>query len=181
MENVLLNLENTSIIYNNGRTRRHSRPNSDINHTLKHRFPRHTDKAVLQTEQLLSIAAENSFLIATIGLLPKLHLASDGFADFHLQIIKILNNFALIDELTKPVGAMAVRIVKMIPDEVGTVSLALHGEHIAVEVGDGHGVGVKFPQWNVFLFQGIIDGLFTFISAHGYYLRYTLSWWLSRN
>lgn len=58
------------IKYNNSCTRRHSRPNSNINHTLKHSFSRHTDKTVFKTEHLLSIAAENSFLIATVGLLP---------------------------------------------------------------------------------------------------------------
>ena len=62
---------------------------------------------------------------------------------------------------------MAVREMKMIPDEVGMVSLALLGLYISVEVGDGHCVGVKSPQWNVFLFQWIVSGLFALISAHG--------------
>ena len=52
------------------------------------------------------------------------------------------------------------------------VSLALLGLYISVEVADGHCVRVKSPQWNVFLFQGAVCSLFTFVSAHGYYLRY---------
>jgi len=55
---------------------------SNINHTLKHRFSRHIDEAVLQTEHLLGITAENSFLIATVGLLPKLPLTGDSIVDF---------------------------------------------------------------------------------------------------
>lgn len=62
---------------------------------------------------------------------------------------------------------MAVREMKMIPDEVGMVRLALIGLCISIEVGDGHGVGIKSPQRNVFLFQWIVSGLFTLISAHG--------------
>ena len=66
---------------------------------------------------------------------------------------------------------MAVRIMKMIPDEVGMVGLAFLGLCIGIEVRDGHGVSVKTPQRNVFIFQGAICGLFTCISAHDYYLR----------
>lgn len=66
---------------------------------------------------------------------------------------------------------MAVREMKMIPDEVGVVGLALLGLRIGVEVGDGNSVSVKLPQRNVFLFQEAICDLFTCISAHDYYLR----------
>ena len=75
----------------------------------------------------------------------------------------------------KPVGAMAVREMKMIPDEVGVVGLAFLGLSISVEANDGHSVGVQAPQRNVFLFQGIVSGLLTLISAHGYYLHYAFS------
>ena len=61
---------------------------------------------------------------------------------------------------------MAVREMKMIPDEVGMVGLTLLGLRIGIEVCDGHGVGVKSPQWNVFLFQETVCSLFTFVSAH---------------
>lgn len=62
---------------------------------------------------------------------------------------------------------MAVREMKMIPDEIGVIVLNLLGLRIGIEVGDGHVVGVQLPQWNVFLFQWIVSGLFTLISAHG--------------
>lgn len=65
---------------------------------------------------------------------------------------------------------MAVREMKMIPDEVGGIGLALLGLRIGIEVRDSHGVGVQSPQRNVFLFQWIVSGLFTLISAHGSYL-----------
>lgn len=48
---------------------------------------------------------------------------------------------------------MAVREMKMIPDEIDVVSLALLGLRIGVEVGDGNSVSVKLPQRNVFLFS----------------------------
>ena len=48
---------------------------------------------------------------------------------------------------------MAVREMKMIPDEVGGIGLALLGLRIGIEVRDSHGVGVQSPQRNVFLFQ----------------------------
>ena len=89
-----------------------------------------------------------------------------------MHIIKVLHDLALIDEPAKPVGAMTVREMKMIPDEVGMVGLALLGLRISIEVGDGHGIGVQLPQRNVFLFQGAVCGLFTCVSAHGYYLRF---------
>ena len=54
----------------------------------------------------------------------------------------------------------------MIPDEVGVVGLALIGLRIGIEVRDGHSVGVKLPQRNVFLFQRAVCGLFACISAH---------------
>ena len=65
---------------------------------------------------------------------------------------------------------MAVREMKMIPDEVCVVGLALLGLRIGIEVRDGHGVGVQSPQRNVFLFQGAVCGLFALISAHTVHL-----------
>ena len=159
----------------NGCTRRHSRLLSNINHTLKHGFSCHIDEAVLQTEHLLGITTENSFLIVTVGFLPKLHLTRDSFTDFPFHIIEVLHDPALVDEPAKPVRAFAVGIVKMIPDEVRAVYLALDSKCITVEVSNGHSVGVQSPQWDVFLFQWAVCGLFTLISAHGYYLRYALS------
>lgn len=50
---------------------------------------------------------------------------------------------------------MAVRIMKMIPDEVGRVGLAFLNLSISIEVGYGNSVGVKLPQRNVFLFSGL--------------------------
>ena len=50
---------------------------------------------------------------------------------------------------------MTVREMKMIPDEVGVVGLALLGLRIGVEVCDGHGVGIQSPQRNVFFFRGL--------------------------
>ena len=61
---------------------------------------------------------------------------------------------------------MAVREMKMIPDEVSTVCFAFLGLSVSIEVSDGHGVGVKSPQRNGFLFQGVVCGLFTCVSAH---------------
>lgn len=90
----------------------------------------------------IGITAENSSLIATIGLFPKLHLASDSFADFQFQFIEVLNNPALVDEPAKPVRALTVRIMKVIPDVVSVICFALLSERIAVEVGNCHGVGV---------------------------------------
>lgn len=60
--------------------------------------------------------------------------------------------------------------MKMIPDEVGAVCLALLGLRIGIEVGNGHGVGVQYPQRNVFLFQGAVCGLFALVSAHTVHL-----------
>ena len=154
----------------NGCTRRHSRKRSNIYHTLKHCFSRHINEAVLQTEHLLSITAEDGFLIATIGLLPKLNLTGDSFTDFPFHIIKVLNDLPIVDEPIKPVWAMAVGKMKMIPDEVGVIGLALLGLCIGIEVGDGHCVGVQSPQRNIFLFQWIICGLFALISAHTVHL-----------
>jgi len=77
-----------------------------------------------------------------------------------------LHDPALVDEPAKPVGAMAVREMKMIPDEVGVVGLALLGLRIGIEVCDGHCVCIQSPQRNVFLFQWIVCGLFTCVSAH---------------
>ena len=74
---------------------------------------------------LLRITAEYSILIATVSLLPKLHLTGDSFTDFQFHIIKVLLYPALVDESAKLVGAMAVREMKMIPDEVGVVCFAL--------------------------------------------------------
>ncbi len=109
-------------------------------------------------------------MIATVSLLPKLHLASDCFTDFTFHIIEILHDPALVDEPAKPVRAMAVREMKMISDEVGMVGLALLGLRIGIEVGDSHGVGVKSPQRNVFLFQRAVCGLFAHVSAHTVHL-----------
>ncbi len=124
-----------NISVNNGCTRRHSRPNSNINRTLKHRFSRHIDEAVLQTEHFLDITAYGSFQIATVGLFPKLHLASDNCIDSQFQIIKVLLDPALIDEPAKPVRILAVRIMKMIFDVVGVVGLAFFCQRIKIEVG----------------------------------------------
>lgn len=129
------------------------------------------NKTVLKTDHLFGITAEDSSLIATVSLLPKLHLTSNSFADFQFHIIEVLHDPALIDEPAQPVGAMAIREMKMITDEVGVIGLALLSLRIGVEVGNGHGIGVKSPQRNVFLFQGTVCGLFAYISAHGYYLR----------
>ena len=135
------------VIYcnNNGCTRRHSRQLSNINHKFKHSFSCHSDKAVLQTEHLLSITAEDSSLIATIGLLPKLNLTEDSITGFQFHIIEVLNDLALVNEPAKSVGEMAVREMKMIPDEVGMICLALLGLRSGIEVSDSHGVGVKSP------------------------------------
>ena len=40
---------------------------------------------------------------------------------------------------------MAVRIIKLISDEVGIVRLALFSLCIGIEVGNGHGIGVQLP------------------------------------
>ena len=87
---------------------------------------------------------------------------------FH--IIKVLHDPAIIDEPAKPVRILAVRIVKMIPNEIGAVCLALNSERIRVDVSNGYGVGIQSPQRNVFLFQRIVNGLFAFVSAHYDYL-----------
>lgn len=113
----------------------YSRLNSNINHTLKHRFSRHIDEAVLQTEHLLGITAEDSFLIIAIGLLPTLHLTGDSFTDFQFEIIKILNNFALID---KPVWILTVRVVKVILDVIRVIGLAFLDKRNCIEVGNNH-------------------------------------------
>ncbi len=154
----------------NSCTRRHSRKHSNINHTLKHYFSRHIDEAILQTEHLFSITAENSFLIATISLLPKFHLTGDSIADFPFHIIEVLHDLTLVHEPVKPVGTMAVREMKMIPDEVSGIGLAFLGLRVGIEVCDGHGIGVQLPQWNVFLFQGAVCGLFALISTHTVHL-----------
>ena len=83
-------------------------------------------------------------------------MAGDSFTDFPFHIIKVLHDLALIDEPAKPVGAMTVREMKMIPDEVGVIGLALLGLCIGVEVSDGHDVCVQSPQRNRFLFQGAV-------------------------
>ena len=70
----------------------------------------------------------------------------------------------------KSVGAMAVRKMKMIPNEIGVVGLALLDLRIGIEVSDGHYVGVQLPQRNVFLFQGVVCGLLTLVSAHSSHL-----------
>ena len=45
---------------------------------------------------------------------------------------------ALVDKPAKPVRTMAVREMKMIPDEVGGIGLVLLGLRIGVEVCDCH-------------------------------------------
>lgn len=97
-------------------------------------------------------------MITAICLLPKLHLTGDSFIDFPFQIIEVLHDPPLIDELAKPVRAFAVRIMKMIPDEIGVVGFALLVLRIGIEMGDGQGVGVQLPQRNVF-FQGAVCGV----------------------
>lgn len=76
----------------------------------------------------------------------------------------------LVDEPAKPVRTFAVRIMKMIPDEVGMVGLALLGLRIGIEVGDGHCVGIQAPQRNGFLFHEAVCGLFALVSAHSSHL-----------
>jgi len=97
-------------------------------------------------------------------------LTGDSIADFPFHIIEVLHDPAFVDEPAKSVGAMAVREMKMIPDEVGMVGLALLGLSISVEVSDGHSVGVKSPHRNVFLFQGAVGGLLALVSAHTVHL-----------
>ena len=109
--------------------------------------------------------------MATICLLPEFHLTGDSFTDFPFHIIEALHDLAFVDESAKPVRTTAVREMKMIPDEVGGIGLAFLGLSISIEAGDGQYVGVQSPQRNVFLFQWTICGLFTLVSAHGYYLR----------
>lgn len=75
----------------------------------------------------------------------------------------MLNDLTLIDEPVKPVRILAIRIMKMIPDVVNVICHAFLGERIGIKVSDGHGVGVKSPKWNVFLFQGIVYSLLAFI------------------
>ena len=65
---------------------------------------------------------------------------------------------------------MAVREMKMIPDEVGMVRLTLLSQRICIEVRDGHSVGVKLPQRNVFLFQWAVCGLLALVSAYTVHL-----------
>lgn len=105
-------------------------------------------RSSFKTEHLLSVTTEDSFLIATIGLLPKLYLASDSFTDFPFQIIKVLNDLPLVDEPAKPVGAMAVRKMKVIPDKVGGICLAILGLSVNVEASDGYCIGIQSPQRN---------------------------------
>lgn len=118
---------------------------SHINHTLKHDFSRHIDKAVLQTEHFFNITAEDGSLIATIALFPKIHLTRDSFADFRFQFIEVLNNPALINEPAKPIRVLAVRVVEMIFDEIGVISSPLFHQTVGVEMRNGHCVGVKSP------------------------------------
>lgn len=93
-------------------------------------------------------------------------MTGDSVTDFLLHIIKVLNDFPLVDEPAKPVGVFDIRIMKMIPDEVGVVGLAFLGLRISVEVRNGNGVGVQLPQRNVFLFQWAVCGMFALVSAH---------------
>lgn len=54
----------------------------------------------------------------------------------------------------------------MIPDEVRVVGLAFLGQGVRIEVDNGHSVGVKSPDRNIFLFQGIVSHLYALVSAH---------------
>ena len=123
-------------------------------------------RSSFKTEHLLSVTIEDSFQIATVGLLPKFHLTSDSFTNFQFHIIEVLYNLTLIYEPAKSVGTMAVREMKKIPDEVGVIGLDLLGLSIGIEMCDGQSVGVQSPQRNVFLFQWAVCGLFTCVSAH---------------
>lgn len=98
-------------------------------------------------------------------------MAGDSFTDFQFQVIKVLNDFTLVDELTKPGRVLAVRIMKMIPDEVGAVCLALNSESIKANVSNSYCVGIQSQRRNIFLFQRIVNGLFAFVSAHCDYLH----------
>lgn len=60
--------------------------------------------------------------------------------------------------------------MKLIPDEVSVVGFALLGLSVSIEMGDSHGVGVQSPQRNVFLFQGVVCGLFALVSSHTVHL-----------
>ena len=99
-----------------------------------------------------------------------LHLTRDSFADFSFHIIEIRHDPAIIDEPAKPVWAMAVREMKMIPDEICSIGLALLDLRIGVEVSDSNSGGIKSPQRNVFLFQGAVCSLFALVSAHTVHL-----------
>lgn len=96
---------------------------SHIYHTFKDNFSRHTNKAVFKTYYLIVITFENSGLIFLIRLFPTLNLTINCFANFQFKIIEVFNNLTLIDEPAKSVRALAVRIMKMIPDVVGVVVL----------------------------------------------------------
>ena len=77
----------------------------------------------------------------------------DSFTNFQFHIIKVLNDLTLINEPAKSVRALAVGVVEMIPDEVGVIGLALLGECVGIEVGDGHSIGVKSPIRKVQFFK----------------------------
>ena len=85
------------------RTRRHSRLLSNINHTLKHRFSRHINKAVLKPCSFLHITSEDSSLIFLISPFPQFHLPVYRIIDTLFEVIKVLLDLALIDEPTKSV------------------------------------------------------------------------------
>ena len=71
-----------------------------------------------------------------------------------------MNDLALIDEPAKPVGSMAVREMKMIPDQVGMVSLAFFSLCVGIEVCNN--IGVKFQHRNIILFHGTVCDLLVF-------------------
>lgn len=116
------------------------------------------DKTNFKTDHLVGTAAENSRLIFSIRLLPMLHLASDSFIDFQFQIINVFDDLALIDELAKPVGVLAVRIMKMIFDIVGVISLMLLGVRIGIEADNSQRVGVQSPNRHILLFLRALIG-----------------------
>ena len=69
---------------------------------------------------------------ANVCLLPKLNLTRYSIADFPFHIIEVPNDLTLVDEPANPVRTMAVRKMKMIPDEVSMVGLALLGLRISI-------------------------------------------------
>lgn len=59
----------------------------------------------------------------------------------------------------------------MIPDETSVVSLEFLCQCISVEVGNSHSIGVKFPDWHIFLFLETVCYLLVLVSAHKFILH----------